>query len=148
MRIFMQEYGRALLAALIGSLSIGVCYFYLTSHMFRIDENTAEGINVSAKGEPIIVAPDVIKIDVNDVYYDALGNSSQRESEVYLDIYERYLDFVTAYENSLEDKECYRLTVAGIEQVDVKQPGRYQVVYRAENENGRSFTKTVPVIVR
>ena len=148
MRAFIQEYGRTILVAIIGSLSIGICYFYLTSHIFRIHEDTAEQTTVSASGEPIIVAPDVIKIAVGDKLYDALGHSSERNSKAYQEIYERYLDFVVAYESSTEEISCLRLTVAGIEQINVDKPGRYQVVYRAENENGRSFTKTVPVIVR
>jgi len=148
MRTFMQEYGRAILAAVIGSLSIGICYFYLTGHIFRIHENTTEQATVSARSEPIIIAPDVIKIDVGDKLYDALGNASNRDSKTYQEICERYLDFVVAYESSTEEISCQRLTVAGIEQINVEKPGRYQVVYRAENENGRSFTKIVPVIVR
>ncbi len=148
MRTFMQEYGRAILAAIIGSISIGICYTYLTNHIFQVKENETGAIVVSVGDEPVIVAPNVIKIDMGDGDYDAIGYAENRESEAYRDTYKRYLNLVDAYENSACDEKCYLLTVAGIEQIHVERPGRYQVIYRAENANGRSFTKVVPVIVR
>lgn len=148
MKEFMQEYGRGILAALIGSISIGICYYYLTGTIFRVEENTTEQVVVSAADEPVIVAPDIIKVDVGDGTYNATAYMAQRESAEYQEVYQRYLGLVRAYEDSKGERLCSQVTVAGIEQVDVSRPGRYQVIYRAENENGHSFVKTVPVIVR
>lgn len=148
MKIFMQEYGRAVLTAIVGSISIGICYFYLTGQFFRVEENQAEQIHLSAGAEPVLIAPDVIKISIGDVKYDAKSYASERTSETYREIYENYLKQVTAYEDSSAAQSCSLVTVAGIEQIDVTTPGRYQVIYRLENEMGRSFSKAILVIVR
>lgn len=148
MKIFMQEYGRAILTAIIGSISIGICYFYLTNHLFFLEENKTELVNVTAGDEPVLIAPDIIKIDAGDVNFDAKAYAGQRSSEKYQEIYRRYLSMVNAYEDSSCESVCEQVTVAGIEQIDVTKPGRYRVVYRAENADGRSFSKAVAVIVR
>lgn len=141
MKVFLQEYGRGIVAAIVGSICIGICYFYITGHLFRVEENKVEKIIITAADDPILLVPDVIKIDVGDLTYDAGSNE-------YMAVCNKYLEFVKAYEDSEKKQECKNVSVAGIEQVDVDTPGRYRVLYKVENRDGRSFSKPVWVIVR
>ena len=148
MKTFMQEYGRTMLVAIIGSISLGICYMYLTGTVFRVQEDTTEPVPITSGSKPVIVAPQIIRIDVGDTKYDASLYLSAAEEEGYQEVYRNYLALVHAYENSAEETVCSNVSVAGIEQINVSRPGRYQLIYRAENRMGSSFSKSVEVIVR
>lgn len=150
MRVFLQEYGRSLLAVIVGSLSIGMSMFFLTKQIcVNLNDGQESVAHVSAaEDKPVILAPRVVKIDKGDSRYDAKTYADNKESDEYKQVYQFYLKEVRAYENSERNTECENLSVVGLEQIDVMQVGRYCLIYKAENYGGHTFVKNVNVIVR
>ena len=150
MRAFLQEYGRSLLAVIVGSLSIGMSIFFLTKQIcvnLNDGQKSVEHMS-AAKERPVILAPRVVKIDKGDNRFDAKTYADKKESDEYKQVYQFYLKKVQAYENSERDTECGNLSVVGLEQIDVMQVGRYCLIYKAENHGGHTFAKNVNVFVR
>lgn len=150
MRVILQEYGRCLLAVFAGSFAIAFC---MAGFKKTVPAGFLQGIHkltVSReyKAEPVIVAPQAIKIDEGDTRYDLASCAGDTETEQYKTICERYCDMVQCYENSNKDKLCRNVIVRYADQIHVDQPGRYYISYTAENEEGLTFTKDVQVIVR
>ena len=75
MRAFLQEYGRNILAVIVGSFSIGMSVFFLTRQLqVNLYAGQKPRVQTSAANErPVILAPKVIKIDKGKVDLKLIG---------------------------------------------------------------------------
>lgn len=150
MRLIIREYGRSILALLAGTIAIMLCATYLTKTLKVHFEPEGKDSQISkvAHSRPVILAPDVVKLDWKDEKYNGKKYVADKAGANYQEVYQRYCDLVKSYEDSSKKVACKKVTVLGIEQVDVQVPGRYWLLFEAENEGGHKFRKQVQVIVR
>ncbi len=150
MRLIIREYGRSILALLAGTFAIMLCATYLTKTL-KVHFQPEGKELLSSKVErtyPVILAPEVVKLNWKDEKYNWKQYVADKDGAGYQEVYQRYCDLVKSYEDSSRQVACKKVTVHGMEQIDVQEPGRYWLLFEAENEGGHKFRKQVQVIVR
>lgn len=150
MRLIIREYGRSILALLAGTFAIMLCATYLTKTLrvhFEPEEKNWQTSKIE-RTYPVILAPEVVKLDWKDEAYNGKKYVADKQGAKYQEIYQRYCHLVECYEDSSKQVPCKKISVLGVEQVDVQVPGRYWLLFEAENEGGHKFRKQVQVIVR
>lgn len=134
MSILIREYGRTLLAIVVSMIVIVLGVFYLTLHSRMLDDSNdyeLENISDTTDARPVLLTPETIRLERTDHTYEK----------------EYFLNLVEAYENAQKEETCQKIDIFGVGDILFSKAGRYQVVYRIENQNSHVFTKKVPVIV-
>ncbi len=135
MKVILIEYGRLLMYALIGIAVFGIVvtgvqWWYSQSYP---DLDSYQGISVEfteqfAEQEPIIIGSSI--------------EIPQQEIEREID----FAEYIWAYEDSDKAVEL-EVEIIGGDKVDITTEGIYQILCRATNSAGYSFTKRIPVLI-
>lgn len=134
MSILIREYGRVILAVVVGTIVITFGIYYSTLDLGLLHEMCDSGIeNVAdtTESRPVLLAPKTIRLKQSDSSYDE----------------EYFLSLVEGYENSEKREVCHEMDVFGVNDISFSRAGRYEVLYRIENRSGHVFIKTVPVLI-
>lgn len=151
MRVFMGEYGRTILVALVGVFALGMgCLFLMERlHIFYPETKGRglEGVENTGDNLPVLLVPNNLKIKKGDKNYDAKSHQSEPGKQEYLRVKQNYLKMVQAYEDASCQETSASLAVYGINDVNVEKIGSYILIYQVKDKEGQVFQRKTKVIV-
>lgn len=131
MKLLIGEYGRTILAMIVGGMIIGMgTYFFTGTLNFGYYDAGKEIPNVAnTKTQcPIIIAPNCVRVQKGDSLFEPK-------------------QYVTVYEDGFREKNCENVVIKGIDDLNINQVGNYQLMVVATNQRNHTSIEEMSVLV-
>lgn len=131
MKILIGEYGRAILAMIVGGMVIGMGTFFLTGTLNLGYYDAGKEIPNTSNTQiqrPVIIAPNCVRVQKGNQLFEPK-------------------QYVTVYEDETREKDCDNVIIKGLDDLDINQVGNYQLIIVATNQRNHTSIEEMNILV-